>query len=194
MKRVASWLGGLLICCQSFALLAQPIMVEVNLAKIERIQATEENGDELYFNVTEYSSLERPRHYQVPNFPTHWLSEHLKNVKDVNLWEKKLAQNEAVEVILSLVERDVPTWNVDDLIGYVKLKIRNNNGKMEHIWSVPLNADTALAKGSQDKFVLTGDYGKYIIELKAQKVKLEPNKTKGGSNNGKGEPQKDSPQ
>src|SRR3972149_4964320 len=36
MKRVASWLGGLLICCQSFALLAQPIMVEVNLAKIER--------------------------------------------------------------------------------------------------------------------------------------------------------------
>ncbi len=146
----------------------------VKLESIEKIHSQEERGDELYFSVTEYSSTKSSDHYQVPDFPTHWLSAYLDQVKNVNLWEKELQPDEAIQLIISLVERDVPPWNVDDLIGTVKLKLKWKNNLLSKEWSIPNQENTARVPDTTNTFKLTGDEGQYRIVLKVEETqKLE---------------------
>jgi len=142
----------------------------VKLESIEKINPQEERGDELYFSVTEYSSTKSSDHYQVPDFPTHWLSDYLEQVKNVNLWEKELQNDEAIQLIISLVERDVPPWNVDDLIGTVKLKLKWENTLLSKEWSSPNQENTARVPDTMNAFKLTGDEGQYRIVLKVEEV------------------------
>ena len=166
-------LAGLLVS----ALLMSPLgfakgqAVKLSLSHIEKIKTTEESGDELYFSVTEYSSVERPRQITVPSFPTYWLSKHLSNVNDVVLWEKELADKESVMLVISLIERDAPPWNVDDLIGTVKLKISNDHGKLKRAWSIPNAAETKRLDDNKNEFQMTGDGGDYKLSLQVEQEK-----------------------
>lgn len=135
----------------------------LNLSKIEKIQATEESGDELYFSITEYSSKVHPKHYVVPPFPTHWLSDYLSQLKDVQLWERKLVEGEAVTVLVSLIEGDVPPWNVDDLIGTVKFKARHAGDKIEIQWTIPNQEYAKKIQDAENSFLLVGDGGEYRV-------------------------------
>lgn len=141
----------------------------LKLDTIEKIKSQEKRGDELYFSITEYSSLEKARHYQVPDFPTHWLSDHLDKVKDVTLWKKTLKNDEAVELIISLVERDFPPWNVDDLLGSIKLKLRWNNGELKKEWSIPNQAITHTVEEMSNSYRLNGDGAEYLLKLEVLK-------------------------
>tara|TARA_R110002110_G_scaffold115322_2_gene286022 strand:+ start:5152 stop:5718 length:567 start_codon:yes stop_codon:yes gene_type:complete len=153
--------------------------VVVKLDSIKKTQAQEESGDELYFSITEYSSTKTSDHYQVPDFPTHWLSSYLDQVKNVNLWEKELQPNEAVQLIISLVERDVPPWNVDDLIGSLKLKVKWENNQLTKEWSIPNQDNTAREPDTTNTFKLTGDEAQYKITLKVEESeKSESSKNK----------------
>lgn len=142
--------------------------VRIDLTEIKVVKTTESGGDELYFSVTEYSSLDRPHHYLVPNFPTHWLSDQLSQITDVELWSKKLKQNESVEVLISLLERDAPPWNVDDLIGTVKFRISYVDGELKRESSIPNLKDTQRSADSKNEFVLIGDGGEYNIRLNVE--------------------------
>lgn len=146
------------------------ISLMVKLDDIVKVKSQEESGDELYFNITEYSSIDAARHYQVPPFPTHWLSAYLDKVKDVTLWERQLRAGEGIELIISLVERDVPPWNVDDLLGSVKLKLKWENNQLQKEWSIPNQANTQKLEGNVNQFLLTGDGGEYRIQLKVLEV------------------------
>lgn len=142
----------------------------VKLDSIVKIHSQEERGDELYFSITEYSNKQGNDHYQVPNFPTHWLSSHLSQVDDVNIWQKALIDGEAVQLIISLVERDVPPWNVDDLIGSVKLKLKYEQDKLEKEWSIPNQANTTRVPDTKNTFKLVGDEAEYTIVLKVEEL------------------------
>lgn len=110
------------------------VKFSVELTSIEKIQASEQHGDELYFAITEYSSHGDATHTRVPSYPQRWLSKELEMVKDANLWEAVLESGESLEVILSLIEMDVAPWNVDDLVGTVKLRIQNKDGIIRSDW------------------------------------------------------------
>lgn len=152
---------------------AENMKLVVKLDAIERIHAQEQQGDELYFSVTEYSTTGKADHYQVPDFPTHWLSEHLSKVHDVVLWQRPLEKDEAVELIISLVERDVPPWNVDDLFGSVKLKLKWEGTQLKKEWSIPNQSNTTKVDDHVNAFSLTGDEGEYHLVLKVEEVKEE---------------------
>lgn len=140
--------------------------IELKLEGIEKIHAQESHGDELYFSITEYSSSEAARHYQVPDFPTHWLSDYLGSVKNIVLWKRDLNEGESVSLIISLVERDVPPWNVDDLLGSVKLKVKREKNRLLKEWSIPNQSNTKKLMDHMNAFVLTGDEGEYHLLLK----------------------------
>lgn len=147
---------------------AKELSLQVKLTAIESIATTEERGDELYFSVTEFPTNEKPRHYEVPDFPTHWLSKYLNKLDEVVLWEKVVAEDQGVSVVFSLIERDAPPWNLDDLVGSVKLKLKNENGKLTKQWSIPNKEDTEKLNDSENMFILTGDGGEYHIVLEVK--------------------------
>lgn len=123
------------------------------------------SGDEIYVNITEYSSVDKPAMHRIPEYPSHWLSKYIDKVKDVTLWQKPIQDEESVELIISVVESDAPPWDVDDLIGSVKLKVYIEKGKLEQEWSIP-NKAIVKSEGEKGHFVLTGDGAEYKISLK----------------------------
>jgi hypothetical protein len=140
--------------------------VLLTLEKIEVVRTAEDlSGDQVYVNITEYSSMDKPTMHRVPEYPSHWLSKYIDKVKNIPLWNKPIKDAESVELIISVVESDAPPWDVDDLIGSVKLKVYIEKGKLEQEWSIPNNA-IVKKEGEMGHFVLTGDGAEYKISLK----------------------------
>lgn len=131
------------LLCFPIAALAGAINVGLSIDQIELFELSEKRGDELYFTVTEYTK-EASDHWTVPRLPLYWRSKHLEEVKDVSLWQKQLEEGKSVQLILSLVERDVPPWDVDDLIGTVKLTMHNEKGKLQQSWVTQDNDSTLI--------------------------------------------------
>jgi hypothetical protein len=149
--------------------------VILTLEKIEVVRTAENlSGDQVYVNITEYSSIDKPTMHRIPEYPSHWLSKYIDKVKNVPLWNKPIKDAESVELIISVVESDAPPWDVDDLIGSVKLKVYIEKGKLEQEWSIPNNA-IVKKEGEMGHFVLTGDGAEYKISLK---LALEKNSDK----------------
>ena len=67
--------------------------------------------------------------------------------------------------MLSLMEQDAPPWNTDDLIGTVRVHIKNDNGKLISSWSMPDRADLPTEvytkHGPAKLFELTGEGSRY---------------------------------
>lgn len=133
----------------------------VQLQRIEKIKSQEKSGDELYISVTEFPKDGTPKHYQIPSFPTHWLSEHLSSIKDVTLWERSSKGCADNKVVFSLVEEDIPPWNLNDLIGSVVLEMKCENGKQSHTWTIPNPSVTEPVEGVKDAFIFKGDNARY---------------------------------
>lgn len=141
---------------------------QLGLASIEAEKLGESGGDEVYISVAEFSNYGKPSYFRVPSYPTYWLSKHFKSVKNVRLWEREFADGEAAQLIVSVIERDLPPWNVDDLIGAVKVNIHQENGIVEIEWDHNyLQNEAKVEVGSKDadnrKFILEGNNSKYNI-------------------------------
>lgn len=150
------WPVLFLISVYAPSALAQKISVQ--LTAIEKVRPQERGGDELYFNITEFPSKSTPHYYQVPNFPSHWLSEHLNKVQNIVLWEKDI-ECEEHEVIFSLIEQDAAPWNIDDLLGSVKLKIACQGNQLitqwvseSHTTQLPAHKEGFTFKGAQAEY------------------------------------------
>lgn len=156
----------LLAVLLSKPIFAQDLQLSVILSELDAIRTTEKGGDELYFSVTEYSSKEHPRNYLIPEFPMHWLSAHLKDIKNVTLWDKIIKEGEGVSVIFSLIEQEIPPWYLDELIGTVKLKVRNEKGVLKREWIIPNQKDTQPVKQHENEFILDGHSAQYHLFLK----------------------------
>ncbi len=113
---------------------AQSLHPELVLNKITQVKASEKK-DEIYLTITEFSSTGKNRHYTIPQYPITWPQAALPQVKDLSVWKNTLAPGESAEIVVSVVEHDVPPWNTDDLVGTMKLRLKNTNGQLQHEWA-----------------------------------------------------------
>jgi hypothetical protein len=169
-KLIACCLLSMLILPAAWASNKQIITPTVRLVSMKAIQTAEQRGDELYLSVTVYPSKGKPTHTQIPKHPLYWPSRKIHEVKNIKLWRHLLKPGEAVTIIVSLMEQDTYPWNTDDLIGSVKVKLRNNGGELESTWAMPNRIDSpvrVLTKyGEVEKFVLQSDQAQYEMYFK----------------------------
>lgn len=157
-----------IFCLVPFTAFSKPVHIQLKLESIVCKQTTEKSGDEIYWSVTAYSNLQPPTLIRVPQFPTHWLSQHLPQIKNVRLFEKDLQDNESIQIVLGLIEHDAPPWNNDDHLGSVKLTLHNHGGALSKSWSVMQYADGVLPrqkKVDSPTFILEADQGQYVVSF-----------------------------
>lgn len=149
------------------------IKVQLILDHIEMIKAQETGGDELYLSMS-IAKKDRPTEYlRIPEAPIHWLSDKVGQLKNVPLYSQELASGTTVAVITSLIDEDLPYWNIDDLLGSVRVRIKNEHGKLMTSWDMPNQTtenDTKqpsehLGKNTNkiQKFDITGDGAHYVL-------------------------------
>jgi hypothetical protein len=116
-------------------------------------------------SVTEYSTNSHPVNYVIPDYPSHWLSKRLADVKNVTVWADTLKEGEGAAIIFSLIEQDVPPWHMDDLIGTVKLKVRNERGQLKREWVLPHQKGYQVIQAHKNEFILKSANAEYHIFL-----------------------------
>lgn len=154
------------------AIPAKALRVVVKLTSIKAEKTTEQGGDELYFNVTQYSSFGRSRTERIPQASGYWSFKYLDKVKDISLWEGLLHDKEEIKLILSVVEQDFPPWDLDELIGGAQLLLKNKEGKLAYEWVVPVfeeQADIEMkTPGLLQEFVFKGAGAVYEVAFTVQ--------------------------
>ena len=152
--------------------------ISITLEKLDVVHQQEKCCDELYFSVTEVPrdakcekcKFRLPKHYQVPNYPSHWLSKYSNKINNITLWKKTVNGCESTDVVFSLVEEDLPPWNLDDLLGSIELKIRCENGKLATHWEIPNGKITAQIADNPNGFSFTGKKAEYHGLFKIQHI------------------------
>lgn len=163
-------------------LYADPIVARVALDSIQVIKPTEKGGDEIYFDVTQYSNQGQSNTIRLPEAPEYWLSNQLSQVKNITLWEGVVKDNEEVKVIFSVVEQDFPPWDVDELIGSALLVLNNINDTLQYHWEIPIfeekvqqemvNGNIFKPGQSLQYYVMNGDNSNYKVGLTVYSDKL----------------------
>jgi len=142
---------------------------ELLLSGIIQKKATEKGGDEIYLAITEFKSNGEHHQYLIPEPPMYWPSSSLAHIKNLSLWKQPLKPGESEELLVSLVEQDLAPWDVDDLIGAVKIKIKNEKGHLNYEWSLLQygHLTSAMKKPIRNQakvsFSLKGDTGEYQL-------------------------------
>lgn len=152
--------------------------VTLKLVSIESFQTMEARGDEIYFDILEFGNDRRPRHYHIPKRPHHWPSSILTKVKNIQLWQGQLNAKEQVKLIVSLLDKDAPPWNSNDLIGAFEISISQKDSKAQFIFH------QAGAKQKAERFLgafskqLNFQVGKARYKLK---IDFQSSEASGGS-------------
>lgn len=176
MKRLLILLTLFLL---SFSAMAKPLSVSLYIEKIKAIELNEKSGDEIYMVISEFYSGGKSNYYLFPDSsayknnknlitPTrierpvaYWKSDMLHKINNLQIWNHKLKDNEGVEIIVSFVERDAPPWDLDDQIGSIKIKLKNDNGHLRSNW----NTANSRIKKTANNFQLKGDHSQYEVSL-----------------------------
>ena len=171
MKLINVCVLGLWTLFSSAVVMAEPIHVKLILDKIEQVKVTKAwGGDELYFGIAQFSSdRKQNRFYEVPEFPEAWVSKNLSHIQNLTLWDMTLKDEQAIQLVVALTERETPPWGVDDLVGLLKIQLKNSKEGLLQKWDFPAGYSAPQVKMEQtDKgryFVLTGDNSEYKIAL-----------------------------
>lgn len=165
MKKLLLSLGLLAFATVSYA---QNLNLTLTLDKMQVSKLTEKSSDELYFSVVEFPSEGKGAHKTIPEYPLYWSSDHIDKIADLTLWKSSLKPGQSAEVLVSLVEHDVPPWNTDDLLGAFKLHVMNKDGKLITKWDGK-NAENKIeavkGKNNQNTYTLIGEGGKYMLSV-----------------------------
>lgn len=174
---VAMSLVGFVLCLltSSSAFADTPaVRAAVTLKRMKTDKTAAVSGDELYFNVTSYSSLGQSRTERIPEQPAHWDSKALDKVQNIPLWTGSLQEGEEMKLILSVVEQEFPIWNNDELIGGAQLKLSNQKGELKYEWEVPLfeeNTDIEMhgqANANPQLFLLKSSDAVYEVAFSVE--------------------------
>ena len=101
----------------------------------------------------------------------HWDSNHLQKLQHEKLWSLDLRDNQAIEIFVAVVEHDTPPWDLDDVIGSIKIKIKNQQGKITSKWSFLGDKKSVQLTSSKDKsgqrmgYLFQGGNSKYEINF-----------------------------
>lgn len=153
----------------------------LNQIKVEKQQ--ERDGDELYLTLGARVDGESIQYIRIPAKPDHWLSRQIELVKNVSLWSEPLAEGQAVTVNIELNEADAEPLNPDDLLGIMRVRLKNEKGSLTVYWDIPNRtgidapkkragqpADTfSQEPGKVGKFDLYNDGAHYEVYLSVNK-------------------------
>lgn len=106
----------------------------IQLDSIAPLKKIAKSGNEIYVSISEFNSNGKNRYYTIPQSPVYWPQKSMDQISHFQLWQGKLPTGGATEVIISLIEKDTPPWNLDDLISVVKVKMINQAGKINYEW------------------------------------------------------------
>jgi hypothetical protein len=153
--------------------LAEGVNIALIMDKLTPYQLSEGGGDEVYLDFLIYPPKGRGQHFLMPHKPLHWPSFMLKKLNHVVLWQGKLLPGDKTKMLASLLEKDFPPWNRDDLIGSFSLILENKKGQLVYA----LNA----CKTTKPSFLpmtvplkplmLAGNGMRYELKLSLEKVK-----------------------
>jgi hypothetical protein len=160
---------GLLAIC-SAEVCAQGHMVEVSLIQLEA-QKLSKHNEKLYFSITEYPTKGHPTIAREPIYPLHWLNKDLSKLNNVKLWAGKIDSENSVLLIFSLMQQELPPFDVDEHLGSVQVKLVNNKGKVEAVWGTPHFSDQPKIEqpdAREPKYLLIGPHGDYSVVFKVK--------------------------
>ncbi len=147
-----------------------PILI---LNHIKTIEVEEKAGDELYFDISVYRAKRPTEYLRVPKRPFHWLSQLTGQYSEVKLWSQPLKEGERTTLIVSLIEADSAPLNSDDLIGVMKVQLKNEGGVLRAHWTMPNHVKGTITTekhgGHIQKFVLNGEGARYEVQLSLKK-------------------------
>lgn len=123
-KSILIFLFSLLISHLSFAGDAK---INLVLKTITVISTSEYISDEVYFDVSVKESDSKHRFKRIPPKPYHWPTKALSKLQNLSLWQDVIESKETALITLSLIEKDAPPWNLDDLIDSISFHFANDN-------------------------------------------------------------------
>lgn len=142
---------------------------EVNPAKltpilmldhIRALQTHEKGGDELYLTLSIRPNGSTPTEYtRIPSMPDHWVSSLMNKVQPIELWSKPLAEGESVVIGLELDEYN--SYEPDDFLGLIRIKIANQHGKLVIQWG----SNTVDSNAMKHQFNLKENGANYEVQL-----------------------------
>ncbi|STX93816.1 Uncharacterised protein [Legionella londiniensis] len=139
------------------------------LNHLKPLKHQETGGDELYMDIGVYRAQKEGRFFRIPEFPKNWPSSQSDKIKKIPLWSEPIKDGETVILILSLLEQDVTPMNPDDLLGIMRVKLKNEKGTLNVQWSIPnrsVGPSTVMGEGGNiEKFELFSEEGQYEVYL-----------------------------
>jgi hypothetical protein len=130
------------------------ITPQLILKDITVIKESELGGDELYISLSVRRPARSTEYIRIPANPDHWLSRKISLVKNARLWSEPLKVGETVTIIVELNEHDTSVLNPDDLVGIMRVKLKNKNGVLDFKWDklneIDLRTGPDLAKNIPD--------------------------------------------
>jgi len=151
---------------------ASDSQLSLHLATLQAEAITEERGDEVYLSISKYSNKNPPEEFRVPSKPLNWFFKKMDSIKNINLWEGKISEDETLKLVISVVEQDIPPWDVDDLIGTVQVNIQYAKSDRPQVtWMIPKMDgqpeidDLGPVQDHGRHYVLRGENSKYDLVL-----------------------------
>lgn len=135
------------------------------LNQLNVIKSNEQLGDELYFDISEASTGSPTQFLRVPEKPFNWSSKQLSRLQDTILWSKPLNSGESKTLVISLVDSDSSILNPDDMLGSIKLTIKNEKGVIHTSWGTSQQAD--------DKTIVPDEKGMYRFNLRSKRSEYD---------------------
>jgi len=146
---------------------AGDVKAVLRLTDIQAKKTIEQNGDDVYFNITQYSSLGHSSEKRIPIYPAHWLSKQLSDVKHLSLWDGVLMEGESIKLVITLSEQDLHPWDTDHLIGAITLTLQNKKGKLHSKWNIPVFEEKdeveMVQNGATKRYVFKGERSRYDV-------------------------------
>jgi hypothetical protein len=129
-----------------FCLAANSVHPHLILKAIHQVSA-QETRDEVYFLVCDLDAPDG-KFYTVPGYRKyitipksghiglsvrphrHWQINDKNSIENVLLWQRVMKTGAKTQLVISLIESDLPPWDVDDMLGTIKINLVNKDGNL----------------------------------------------------------------
>lgn len=154
-----------------FAVNNQVIKPNLSLNQIKVIKEGEWFGENLYFDISVLRINQSTQYIRIPEFPLGWPSSSTNTLKQTTLWSEPIESGKKVILIVSLMDQDSKPLNPDDVIGLIRIELKNEKGNLHARWSMPnqKSAPVIGTIGTIQKFELSNIHGHYEVYLSLDK-------------------------
>lgn len=163
------WCVLVVFCFSSmaFAVNNQELSPKLILNQIKMIKKGEWLGDDLYFDISVLRAKQPRKYIRIPEFPLHVPPSKINTLKPTVLWSEPIKNEEKVILIVSLMDQDSKPLNPDDIIGLIRIELKNEKGILHSQWSVPNQKSEPVTWGinTPQKFLLSNTNGQYELYL-----------------------------